>query len=205
MSNKYVRNRVAVVKNLKRIGNKIPPAIDSAIEKLAWRAVEVAKDRLLNVAGDSDFTQKFGITLVDEIGAKQTRNGIAIVSPYKHTDKATAENMYYAEYGAGILTEGGDGHKDGGVWKYHTTYLDSARTVETDSKSRVIGSRALPYKYHLATKGWIGVTDRSKPAHYMAAARRYLRKNWKQYFQEAINTTIYRDYKAVSGGDGDEE
>ena len=100
---------------------------------------------------------------------------------------------------------GGDGHKNGGVWKYHTTYLDSARTVETDEKSRVIGSRALPYKYHLATKGWVGVTDRSKPAHYMAAARRYLRKNWKQYFQEAINTTIYRDYKAVSGGDGEEE
>lgn len=191
MSNKYVRNRVAVVNNLKRIDSKIPPAVNGAIQNLGYEAVDVAKSQLLRVATDSEFTQKFGIKLVDEIGLVEARNGINIITPYKHHSKDTAENMYYAEYGAGILAEGGDSVTQE-EWQYHTTYLDPARTLQVDSKSRVIGSRRLPYKYFLKTKGWVGVTDRSKPAHYMAAARRFIRKNWKQYLTRSINTVIYR-------------
>lgn len=198
MRNKYVRNRVAVVKNLLRLSELVPVYIDDELSNLALDAVEVAKDTLMEVALDEDFTQKFGTSLVNEIGAKKTRNGIAIVTPYLHFEKDTAQNMYYAEYGAGILAEGGDGQKDktkAYEWKYHTTYLDSARTVYVDEKSRVIGSRQPPYKYYLKTKGWVGVTDRSKPAHYMEAARRYLRKNWKPHFQKAVNTVIYRTFR----------
>lgn len=202
MSNKYVRNRVAVLNNLKRIDSEMPIALRSATAKLADSACDVAKAQLARVASDQEFTQKFGAKLVDEIGVIKTRSGYAIAAPYKHASKDTAENMYYAEYGAGILAEGGDS-KGTDVWKYHTTYLDPARTVETDSKSRVRGSRKLPYKYQLATRGWVGVTDRSKPAHYMAAARRFIRANWRSRFRQSINTVLYR--KAKETDEGEEE
>ena len=126
--------------------------------------------------------------LVNEIGVKEMPSGYAVAAPVKHTDKGTAENMYYAEYGAGIMAEGGDSNTIE-PWIYKTTYLDSA-PVATKK-----GNRKIPYKWWTKTKGWLGITDRSRPAHYMAAARRYIRNNWNSHFRKAINTVIYRRAK----------
>ena len=182
---KNVRGRTAVVANLKRIDDGVIIAAKNATQLLALEAADEAKFRLMIASIRPDFTQRFGDTLVNEIGVKEMPSGYAVAAPVKHTDKGTAENMYYAEYGAGIMAEGGDSNTSE-PWIYKTTYLDSA-PVATKK-----GNRKIPYKWWTKTKGWLGMTDRSRPAHYMAAARRYIRKNWNSRFRKAINTVIYR-------------
>ena len=182
---KNVRGRTAVVANLKRIDNGVIIAAKNATQQLAIEASYEAKMRLAMAAAQPDFTQRFGERLVNEIGVKEMPSGYAVAAPVKYTDKGTAENMYYAEYGAGIMAEGGDSNTSE-PWIYKTTPLDSA-PVATKK-----GNRKIPYKWWTKTKGWLGMTDRSRPAHYMAAARRYIRKNWNSRFRKAINTVIYR-------------
>ena len=109
----------------------------------------------------------------------QTVDGV-----HEEDEKAVA----YAEYGAGIMAEGGDSNTSK-PWTYKTTPPDSAPVA----KKR--GDRKIPYKWWTKTKVWRGMTDRSRPAHYMAAARRYIRKNWNSHVRKAINTVIYRRAK----------
>lgn len=185
MSNKFVKGTTKVVKSLQRLGQDIVEAADNSIQQLGQDAVAEAKMQLALVANTVGFTQKYGLDLVDEIGLRKTPTGYEVAAPIRNTTKAVSENIYYAEHGAGVY-----GSRN--VWRYKTTPADPSPVREIDSRSRVKGSRNPPYKYFSPMKGWVGVTNWSKPAHYMRRARTFIRKNWNKYFSRAINTAIYR-------------
>lgn len=185
MSNKFVKGTTKVVKSLERLDQDIVEAAGNSIQQLGQDAVTEAKNQLALVANTVGFTQKYGLNLVDEIGLRKTPTGYEVAAPVHNTTESVAENMYFAEHGAGAY-----GARR--TWRYRTTPADPSPVREIDSRSRVKGSRIPPYKYFSPTKGWIGVTNWSKPAHYMRRARIFIRRNWNKYFSRNINTAIYR-------------
>lgn len=185
MSNKFVKGTTKVVKSLQRLDQDIVEAADNSIQQLGQEAVTEAQFQLALVANTVGFTQRYGLNLVDEIGLRKIPNGYEVAAPVRNTTKTVSENMYFAEYGAGT-------YGTRRTWRYPTTPADPSPIRELDSRSRVSGSRIPPYKYFSPKKGWIGVTNWSKPAHYMRRARIFIRRNWNKYFSRNINTAIYR-------------
>lgn len=199
-----VRGTTRVVKDLNNINKKVTKWGASMVQTLAVEAAEEAKKHIMEVGKDPNFTQRFGIeSIASEVGAAKisdTRWGV--IAPVNHKTYEMAENMYFAEYGAGIMQEGitptpitkGVYSKKFGtvIWRYGTTAKDEAPTKETDEKSRVIGAKSLPFKYKTKTRGWIGVTDRSKPLHYMQHARTWLRNNGAKQAKKSLQTVLYR-------------
>lgn len=199
-----VRGTTRVVKDLNNINKKVAKWGASMVQTLAVEAAEEAKKHIRAVGKDPNFTQKAGVeAIADEVGAVKISDiRWAVAAPTKHKTYEMAENMYFAEYGAGIMQEGisptpipkGVYSKKFNtvIWRYRTTADDEAPTKETDAKSRVIGATSLPFKYKTKTRGWVGVTDRSKPLHYMQHARSWLRNNGAKQARKSLQTVLYR-------------
>lgn len=198
-----VSGTTRVVKDLNNINKKVAKWGASMVQTLAVEAAKEAQTHIVIVGKDPNFTQWAGVdAIANEVGAvKISDTRWAVAAPTKHKTYEMAENMYFAEYGAGIMqeditptpiTKGVYSKRFGTViWRYWTTDKDEAPTKETDSKSRVIGAKSLPFKYRAKT-GWKGVTDRSKPLHYMQHARTWLRKNGAKQARKSLQTVLYR-------------
>ena len=126
--------------------------------------------------------KKYGDLLVEEIGGDLTQFGFLIKAPYLNNTDEMRKQMYFAEYGAGIgSTYKKDNIHGGAKWGYYTTKLDkSPRLYRRDLAS---GSSLNSYKFMRNSNAvdgrprganiWVGITNRSKPAGYIKAARKF--------------------------------
>lgn len=158
--------------------------LDPFLKKAVVQAATVAKIALRT----TDHTQSMGDLLVDEIGCSAGGGQGAVIAPIHYEDMKLRNQMYYAEYGAGVL--------GGKQWKYPSSIYDKSPERDVDPKGRVQGSRKGSYKYKTSYKfgGWVGVTDYSKPAGYMQAARQYLVINARPIIAEGITFNIAKPY-----------
>lgn len=219
MSKSKVSGRTQIVKHLRNIDKQLAEHGKSMVQSLAYEAAAEARLHIMEQA-DTDFTQKYGPeAIASEVqAAKISDKSWGIIAPAKTKTHQMAENMYYAEYGAGILrdtrvvpapepkgefiTVSTDENtkrswktvqKDGSViWSYNTTAKDMATTNGTK----------FPIKY-LTPTGWQGITNRSKPLHYMAHARSWLRKNGAEKAKKSLQTILYR--KRIERKESEEE
>lgn len=169
-TNKIVSGSADLLKYIEDISDDIEDCLDVAITEVGDDATAIAKETLLH----TNHTQKLGDELVYEIGSKKTPDGYIIYAPISNTE-LMLNQMYYAENGAGVM--------GGPQWRYATTEFDKTpmRSKENTSRSYTV----------LTRRGWwMGVTDYSKPAGYMKAARRYIIQNCNRELKDKISYVI---------------
>lgn len=229
---KTVKGVTSVVKHLSHIDQEVAKYGASMVQSLAVEAAEEAQNHIMKVGFDQNFTQRYGPeAIAREVGAaKISDTSWGVVAPVNTKTYQMAENMYFAEYGAGIMRDrhipapvskkdwitvtvaggkrgvkkrsfkvNGNGH--GTLWAYKTTPNDMAKDATTQQH---ITNSDYPVRF-LTTSGWLGVTDRSKPLHYMKHARAWLRKNGAEKAKKSLQTVLYRRYKERKSIDNEGE
>lgn len=158
-----------VLNKLSKLQKNISQGINQAVEEVAVKGQERAKQSLLS----TDHTQKFGDTLVNEIGLSLEGNKGKIYTPINDTDEMRAQ-MAYAEFGAGVTTVPSNEYfnappqnfsgknKLGSAWGYYTTEHDKNPNVKTVVRK--------------GEEKTLGVTDRSTPARFMYQASTLIRQ-----------------------------
>ena len=171
-----------VLSSIDEIEKKFKIEFAKGLVDIGKQAVDIAKQTLKS----TDHTQKYGDALVNEIGGDLTQFGFLIKAPYLNNTDEMRKQMYFAEYGAGIgSTYKKDNIHGGAKWGYYTTKLDkSPRLYRRDLTS---GSSLNSYKFMRNSNAvdgrprganiWVGITNRSKPASYMKAARKFVKEN----------------------------
>lgn len=174
---KHVTGTRKVMQELTRFKTIGEGACSKAVQEISAEALEKAKEKLLA----TDHTQKWGDTLVNQIGLQKRKGDAKIYAPVNDTLEMRNQ-MYYAEYGAGVV--GGE------VWYYRTTPHDKNPTAHHPYRVKVRKDGTVVVKER--TNRLMAFTDYSKPAHYMAAARRYINKNARARTIEHLQTVLSR-------------
>lgn len=159
---------------LKSIDNSIRGELGFALNDIAGEATLIAKQKII----DTDHTQKYGNELAEQVGYKvntfKSGGGYAeIIAPYKDNTEEMRAQMYYLEYGAGLVS--------GEKWGYFTTPHDKNPKKGIKKTGKDKGK-------------WVAITDYSKPAGYMTAARRYLVNHAQRDIASRINLILTRKY-----------
>lgn len=95
------QQRARVAKKINATINAVTRIQKSTLQ-IAQEGQSVAKQTLASVVSSSDFTQKHGEALVEEIGiSKFSANGYQVFAPISG-DNEIRNEMYFAEYGAGL-------------------------------------------------------------------------------------------------------
>ena len=174
---KHVTGTLKVMQELTRFATIGEGACTKAVQEVSAKALEKAKEKL----SATKTTQKWGKTLADQIGL-QKRKGVAkIYAPIDDTLEMRNQ-MYYAEYGAGVV--GGD------IWWYRTTPHDDNPTKHHPHRVKTRKDGTVVVKER--TNRLVAFTDYSKPAHYMAAARRYINKHARARTIAHLQTVLTR-------------
>ena len=174
---KHVTGTRKVMQELTRFKTIGEGACSKAVQEVSEKALEEAQKKLLK----TKTTQKWGDTLVNQIGL-QKRKGVAkIYAPIDDTPEMRNQ-MYYAEYGAGVV--GGD------IWWYRTTPHDNNPTKHHPHRVKVRKDGTVVVKER--ENRLVAFTDYSKPAHYMAAARRYINKHARATTIAHLQTVLSR-------------
>lgn len=168
-----------VIDDLNSINRGISTSVrDTAIRQMANNAVEVARETIKA----TDHTQKWGDLLASAVDFTVEDGTAKIYAPAKQSldNRITTSNddelraqMYYLEYGAGLVS--------GKNWGYTSTEYD-----KNPNKRKL--------KYGKMADKWVAHTNISKAAGYMKAARRYLIKNARGILANEINLFLTRKY-----------
>ncbi len=96
------QQRARVAKKINATINAVTRLQKSTL-KIAEEGQNVAKQTLASAISSSDFTQKHGEALVEEIGiSKFSANGYQVYAPISGDNEQIKYEMYFAEYGAGL-------------------------------------------------------------------------------------------------------
>lgn len=152
--------------------------VNQEIAKIAKEGIDEAQRTLASATFNENFTQKYGMQLIDEIGLVETSpNSYRIVAPISG-DEEMALQMYYAEYGAGV---GANNSLD------KSPRAISGYKAQWTSKYGYWSYKTLQGKWHRV--------NTSEPANYMFRARNLMRLKMKQLkirLQTRVRTTIQR-------------
>lgn len=216
-----VIGRTALVKSLNNLNYVVAKECESSVKGLMLDAEKETRDYFRNAANDPLFTQRYGVGMSEEIAAvRMSGKSWALIAPAKTKTYQMAENMYFAEYGAGKTTPNPASNWVKNVGE-PIVIEDAKNNVKrylpnNDASApkwvyKTTSADKNPRKYWVTTKNCqqlIGVTDYSKPIGYMAHARRWLRNNGAEYMSKRVQTTLYRYKKrgstTQSEGEGEE-
>lgn len=182
-TSRIVKGSKEVMKGLQNIGSGIKTQLEESVNAVA----RLAQANAQLVLQDADHRQKYGDTLVDEIGYSVSGMNAVVYAPVTNTVEMIAQ-MHYAEYGAGITS--------GQKWLYPTTEHDK-------NPSKVIYfNNGKPYRW----------TKYSMPVGYMRSARRFIIGNAPVDIRNRVNYVLGRKQtqatlnawrlSARSGGEG---
>lgn len=150
---------------LNKITNNVRSELNLALLDISNSAASVAKDKLYT----TDHTQKYGDSLAMEIGNSVKGGKATIYAPITNTLEMRNQ-MYYAEYGAGVV-----GGED---WVY--------KSLPQDKNPRKFRKKG--------TGDLLARANYSAPVGYMRAARRYIIENANNIVKSRISFVIGRRY-----------
>lgn len=168
------KNIDGIIKELK--------GLDKEIAEIARKGLGVAQLNLSKAMGYSQFTQKHGEQLVNEIGLMQVApKEYKIYAPVSG-DREIAYEMYYAEYGAGIGANFALDKQNRPISGYIPKY------------TRKEGG----YWGYYDLEGNLHIVNTSMPVNYMYNARSVMKRAMKKLstkLQTKIRTAIKRYYR----------
>lgn len=212
------------------IADEVPMVLSRAVNKYAKDGVKVAKRVLGHESQDHKFTQKYGSTLVNEIGStrpvsrRSKKINRKIIAPISD-DIEMQLQMFFAEYGAGLTTDPETpqigyaptqpkkniyaiGTRGGGLtlsnaWYYpaHTTDSNPFRRAVWHTRGKKSTGNRTVWAERSSTAA---VANQSKPIGYMKAARRLLtdqRKGIAWYVGEELSKAIIGNKRGFSYDD----
>lgn len=176
MARSKIRSQKQKIQRRIRMTQKQLKALEEKAKDIAETGKTAAQTKLAMAIGESDFTQKHGSQLVDEIGVKKTnKNAYVVYAPITRDNEIKYE-MYFAEYGAGLGADTAE-HKPGGAIKLDYTPTGNATAlgwnypVEPYVRIDKLGrKREKHYKF----------TNTSKAVAYMWTARQVMKTRMKE-------------------------
>lgn len=187
--------RVKIPQAQKRAIEKKLNATQKAIERLAESTAVIAqtglqhaKIKLACSVDDTDFTQKYGYSLVDEIDLEQKSKYNYIVYAPKSGDNDIKYNMYFAEYGAGLGANQAERSATGVV---ELNYVPT-RVIQEGKNQGYWYYNLLQPEPYVNKKGEVvmtmqGFTNTSKAVNFMWSARRLMGTMLQSQIQKCEN------------------
>lgn len=174
-----------IVKKSNKIINKALNKLQASSEIIAKDGLEMAQATLIAAVSSPDFTQKHGEMLINEIGIQKiSKNGYQVYAPVSG-DNEIRNEMYFAEYGAGLGASEAKSTPTG-VAAYN--YVPTTVIKKGDYAGYWFYPLLEPRPY-VNKKGELkisskGFTNTNVAANYMWAARQAMKTTLKQKIAE---------------------